>query len=69
MNFAKKVLMVVILASMIIPVVGCGVGSTPEENSRTFSRVVDYDARMLVDDLQLLLQVDRPFRGSRWVLD
>ena len=69
MNFAKRVLMLVLLVALVAPVVGCGVGSTPEENQRAFNRVVDYDARMMVDDLQVFLQIDRPFRNSRWVID
>lgn len=69
MNFAKKVLMLVILVALIAPVVGCGVATTQEENRRAFNRVADYDARMLVDDLNLLLQIDRPMRNSRWVID
>ena len=69
MKFAKRVLMLVLLVALVAPVVGCGVGSTQEENQRAFNRVVDYDARMMVDDLQLFLQIDRPFRNSRWVID
>ena len=69
MNFAKRVLMLVLLVALVAPVVGCGVGSTPGENQRAFNRVVDYDARMMVDDLQVFLQIDRPFRNSRWVID
>jgi hypothetical protein len=69
MNFAKKVLMLVVLVAMAMPIVGCGVATSPEENSRALSRVADYDARMMVDDLQLFLQIDRPLRNSRWVLD
>lgn len=69
MSFAKKTLMLVLLVALTVPVVGCGVGTTSEENQRSFRRVVDYDARMLVDDLQLFLQIDRPMRSSRWVID
>lgn len=69
MYFAKRVLLLVLLVCLIAPVVGCGVGSTPEENQRAFNRVVDYDARMLVDDVHLFLQVNRPLRNSRWVID
>ena len=69
MNFAKRVLLLVLLVALVAPVVGCGVGSTQEENQRAFNRVVDYDARMMVDDLQVFLQIDRPFRNSRWVID
>ena len=69
MSFAKKMLMLVLLVALAAPVVGCGVGTTPAENQRAFRRVVDYDARMMVDDLQVFLQIDRPVRNSRWVID
>jgi len=69
MSFAKKMLMLVLLVVLAVPVVGCGVGTTPEENQRSFRRVADYDARMLVDDVQIFLQIDRPVRNSRWVID
>ena len=69
MNFAKRVLLLVLLVCLIVPVAGCGVGTTQEENQRAFNRVVDYDARMMVDDLNIFLQIDRPIRNSRWVID
>jgi hypothetical protein len=69
MSIAKKLLMLVLLVALAAPIIGCGVGTTPEENQRAFRRVADYDARMLVDDLQIFLQIDRPFRGSHWVLN
>jgi len=69
MKTAKRLLCMVILAAMFAPVGGCGVGSTQEENNRAISRSYDYDARMLVDDLGLLIQVDRPRRTSRWIID
>jgi hypothetical protein len=69
MTVAKKTLMLVLLAIILSPILGCGVGSTQAENRRCASRVVDYDARMFVDDITLFSQLDRPFRGSRWVID
>ncbi|RIK63668.1 MAG: hypothetical protein DCC65_15645 [Planctomycetota bacterium] len=54
---------------MIAPAVGCGVATTQQENNRMLSRVADYDARMLVDDIALFAQTNRPFRGSRYVID
>ena len=69
MSFAKKMLMLVLLVVLVAPVVGCGVATTPEDNARSARRVADYDARMLVDDLQVFLQLDRPVRNSRWVID
>ena len=69
MNFARKILVLILLAVFIMPVVGCGVGSTPADHRQAATRVADYDARMLVDDLRLFLQIDRPHRNSRWVID
>jgi hypothetical protein len=66
---AKKTLVLVLLMALTVPVLGCGVGSTPADNRRAATRVVDYDARMLVDDLALFLQLRRPVRASRWVID
>lgn len=69
MKIARRLLSLVILAAMFAPVSGCGVGTTQEENKRTIARSWDYDKRMLVDDLGLLIQVDRPRRTSKWVID
>ena len=65
-NYAKRMIVCLVLASMILPtLVGCGVGTTAEENNRTVQRVWDADARMLTDDLGLLVLARRPFHGSR----
>ena len=64
---AKKLILVVLLAALMLPAAtGCGVGSTKEENNRTISRVWEADARMLTDDVGLLLLARRPFYGSRY---
>lgn len=69
MTLAKKLLVLVLLIVLTTPMLGCGVGITPAANRRAAMRVVDYDARMMVDDVTLFLQLDRPRRGSRWVID
>lgn len=69
MKIARRLLSLVILAAMFAPIGGCGVGTTKEENQRTVARSWDYDKRMLVDDLGLLFQVDRPRRTSKWIID
>jgi len=69
MTFAKRLLVLVLLLALTVPMLACGVGSTPAENRRSALRVVDYDARMMVDDLALFMQIDRPLRNSRWVID
>jgi hypothetical protein len=69
MTFAKKMLMLVLIAVLSAPIFGCGVGSTQADNRRAAARVIDYDARMFVDDVMLFSQLDRPFRNSRWVID
>ena len=69
MRHLKKLLIVVFAVAAMWPVLGCGVGTTMADNRRTFNRVVDYDARMLVDDIGLLMQTNRTLRTSRWVID
>lgn len=54
---------------MLAPVVGCGVATTEPENRRIIMRTANYDALQLVDDLGLLTQTNRPFRGSKYVID
>lgn len=39
---------------------------TPADRMHTFRRVVDQDARALVDDIDYILLRDRPSRLSRW---
>lgn len=56
------------IAALGAALAGCGVGTTKEENWRTFKRVADYDARMMGDDVRLLTQTQRPWRGSRYPL-
>jgi hypothetical protein len=64
---AKRFILVVLLACLVLPaMVGCGVGSTVQENNRTIARVWDLDSRMLTDDVGLLLLARRPFHGSRY---
>jgi hypothetical protein len=69
MTFSKRLMLLVLVAALSVPVFGCGVGSTPAENGRTIARIIDYDARMLRDDLALLAQLHRPLRTSRWIID
>lgn len=69
MNLAKKSVLFVLGVVLTAPIWGCGVGSTPAENRRTVMRVADYDARMLVDDIGVLTQTNRPLRTSRWIID
>lgn len=69
MKLAKRLFLFVFAALMAAPLLGCGVGTTAEDNNRTLSRLIDYDARMLVDDLALLAQTNRTLRTSRWVID
>lgn len=69
MRIARKMLLVVVAAMALSPMLGCGVGTTWEENQRTIRRVADYDARMMVDDLGLFTQTHRTTRTSRWIID
>jgi hypothetical protein len=69
MTMAKRILIVALIVVGTAQLFGCGVGVTPAENRRAAARVVDYDARMMVDDVTLFTQLDRPIRNSRWVID
>lgn len=66
---ARIVLPVVLLAIFAAVNSGCGVGRTSNEIWRDAGRTALHDAYMLTDDTALLLQTDRPFRGSRWVVE
>ena len=69
MKLAKKTVMLLVAFALIAPVVGCGVGTTQADNNLKLARVIDYDARQLVDDIALFAQTDRPLRTSRWIID
>ena len=65
-RFASKLLLVILTAATVFPALaGCGIGTTQQENNRTIARVWDADARMMTDDLGLLVLARRPFWGSR----
>jgi ABC-type uncharacterized transport system auxiliary subunit len=67
MNPLKRLTVLIVLFAALA-IAGCGVGSTQQETWRQVSRVANYDARMMVDDLSLLTQTHRPLRNSRWIL-
>ena len=69
MRFAKYFLAVMLAIVVLAPVVGCGVGTSMADSRRTLTRIIDYDARMLVDDIAVFTQTTRTFRTSRWVID
>ncbi len=69
MRLVKTMLLVAIAAIVFAPAVGCGVGTNMADTRRDFNRVVGYDARMLVDDIALFAQTDRPLRTSHWIID
>ena len=77
MTLAKKMVLLLLVIVLVGPILGCllppilapSVGSTTPDSKRAFNRVVGYDARMMVDDLALFWQTDRPLRTSRWVID
>lgn len=69
MKLAKKLAMLLLLIVLIGPVVGCGVGTTPADNYQAAARTINYDARMMVDDINLFWQLNRPMRTSRWITD
>ncbi len=68
MKLAKKLVMLVLVVVLAGPILGCGVGTTMQENIQAGGRVANYDALMLADDLRLFWQLDRPVRTSRWII-
>ncbi len=69
MNVVKKLAMLLLVVALAGPILGCGIGATPSDHIRMFGRVADNDARMLVDDIALFAQTNRPLRTSRWIID
>jgi len=65
----RLTLLVPALLVTLLAVTGCGVGRTNGEVNRDARRTFVYDSRMLVDDMSLLFQTDRPLRTSRWIVD
>lgn len=69
MKLAKRFFAVILAIVLFLPVAGCGVGTSMADTRRTLTRIIDYDARMLLDDIGLFTQTTRTFRTSRWVID
>lgn len=66
----RKLIALAILAlGVISPMIGCGVATTEAENRRMLMRVADLDSKMLVDDIALFAQTNRPLRTSKWVIE
>jgi hypothetical protein len=65
-KFVKVFALALLACTAVIPMTGCGVGTTVADSNRAIGRVWDYDARMLVDDLGELVLAERPFHGSRY---
>lgn len=60
----------VLFALTIVACAGCsgGVGRTSGEIDEDFRRVVEFDSRMLVDDISLFTQTEHPMRTSKWLI-
>ena len=41
-------------------------GQTAHEHERDMTRVAEHDRRLLIEDLDLFFQTDRPTRLTRW---
>lgn len=65
----KLIALCLLVAVVISPMIGCGVATTEQENRRMVNRIADLDAKMLVDDIALFCQTNRPLRTSRWVIE
>lgn len=65
----KFLALCLLVIAFLMPAYGCGVATTQQENNRMVRQVIDYDARMFVDDVALFAQTNRPFRGSRYIID
>jgi|CXWL01.1.fsa_nt_gi hypothetical protein len=69
MKLARKAVVLMLLVALVSPIFGCGVGTSVAENNRSIRRVTELDSRMLVDDLLLFSEYNRPLRTTRWVTD
>ena len=63
---ATKLGLLLLAAASVAGLYGCGIGTTQAENDRTIRRVADYDERLMTNDLGLLTQTRRPWRGSQY---
>jgi hypothetical protein len=69
MKLVKKAAVLLVLVTMISPIFGCGIGTSVADNNRSIRRVTELDSRMMVDDLLLFSQYNRPLRTTRWVTE
>lgn len=65
----KLIALAVLALAVITPVIGCGISTTEPENRRMLMRIADLDSKMLVDDIALFAQTNRPLRTSKWVIE
>jgi len=66
MHRTKQILTAAILAGLAMLAAGCaGVGTTPAENKFRVQQEMSANAKMWNDDIMLLTQTNRPWRGSR----
>lgn len=62
----KRLLTAAILAGLAMLAAGCaGVGTTASENNFRVQQEMNANVRMWNDDIMLLTQTNRPWRGSR----
>lgn len=69
----KRVLIIVLLAVVLsiftVSLIGChGLGETAAERSNDHSRQLRLNGSMLVDDIDAILQQDRPSRLSEYTV-
>lgn len=65
MKFTKT-LLALIAVSCCFAGFGCGVARSYKDREHVWSQTTDRDLRMLVDDIDSFLMMDRPSRLTKW---
>lgn len=69
-NVMRKAILVALLALQLGVAVGCaGPGERPRDRWNRWNEVTRRDFDALADDIDLVLQTDRPTRMTRWITE
>ena len=59
-------LLAIFMAAVALSMFGCGTAHSYAEREHRYKVITDKDLKQLVDDVDLLLQMERPWRLTRW---
>ena len=66
-DLMRKIMVSIVLVGIAMMLGGCqGLTSDSEQNIRKYSRISELNRRMLADDIEAMLLLDRPGRLSRY---